>query len=391
MINFEKLSSKISSLTLEISKESYNSNIRLDKALNLYEKAMNNDIKLGEIISNNIDKFPWAVARPLELMSNIKDKPINFVEKYSVVSTDGSQIAPNYHEIAACYLINIGKILYTYGTGDKPIQESEPFIYENDKKFFPFANISISDDIIAIKRMLVEIEQLALLCKNAKEKNYPAVAIIDGTLIAWTITNQNLTLEAQEEILKFFLDKINHIKELEIPLCGYISNSRRNDFVNLLRLQLCPFDEKDCKNNCSDKEKCDEIIPLYDRQIWSRKLKVWQRSPIFVSTAKIIDKYDDNQICFFYINAGNSEIARIEIPRWVADNDYYIDLIHYVICEQIEKGRGYPIAIQEAHNQAVVKNSDKLQFYSMLSRKMINNNLKVSLSNKELKKRSGIT
>jgi hypothetical protein len=376
---------------LELSQESYNSNARIEKALDLYEKAMNNDIKLGDIISSNLDKFPWSVARPLELMSNIKDKPENFFEKYSVVSTDGSQISPNYHEIAACYLINIGKILYTYGTGDKPIQESEPFIYENDRKFFPFSNVSIGDDIIAIKRMLLEIEQLALLCKKAKEKNYPAVAIIDGTLIAWNITNQNLTLEAQNQILEIFLEKINDIKRLEIPLCGYISNSRRNDFINLLRLQLCPFSEIDCKNKCSDNEKCDAIIPLYDRQIWIKKLKIWQRSPIFISTAKIIDKYEDNQICFFYINAGNSEIARIEIPRWVADNDYYVNLLHYVICEQIEKGRGYPIAIQEAHNHAVVKNSDKLQFYSMLSRKMINSNLRVSLSNKELKKRSGIT
>ncbi|GIW22363.1 MAG: nuclease [Candidatus Sericytochromatia bacterium] len=391
MLNFEKLSSKISNITLELSNESYASNARLEKALKLYEKSINNDFRLGEIISDNLDKFPWPVARPFELMSNIKDKPYDLIDKYSVVSTDGSQITPNYHEIATCYLINIGKILYTYGTAEKPIQESEPFIYENDKKFFPFANINITDDIVAIKRMLVEIEQLALLCKKAKEKGYPAIAILDGTLIAWNITSQNLTLEVQDRILNIFLEKINDIRKLEIPLCGYISNSRRNDFVNLLRLNLCPFEEIDCKNKCSDKEMCNDIIPLYDRQIWVRKLKTWQRSPIFISTAKIIDKYQDNQICFFYINAGNSEIARIEIPRWVAENDKYIDLIHYTICEQIEKGQGYPISLQEAHNQAVVKNSDKIQFYSMLSRKMINKNLKVSLSNKELKKRSGIT
>jgi len=391
MLNFEKLSSKILNITLELSEESNKNNIRLEKAIKLYDKTIDNDFKIGEIISNNLDKFPWSVARPFELLSNIKDKPYKLLDKYSVVSTDGSQITPNYHEIAACYLINIGKILYTYGTAEKPIQESEPFIYENDKKFFPFANVNISDDIVSIKRMLVEIEQLALLCKKAKEKNYPAIAIIDGTLIAWNITNQNLSLEVQDQILNIFLEKINDIKKLEIPICGYISNSRRNDFINLLRLNLCPFEEIDCKNKCNEKEKCDDIVPLYDRQIWMKKLKIWQRSPIFISTVKIIDKYEDNQICFFYINAGNSEIARIEIPRWVAENEAYIDLIHYCICEQIEKGRGYPIAIQEAHNQAVVKNSDKLQFYSMLSRKMINSNLKVSLSNKELKKRSGIT
>ena len=103
-----------------------------------------------------------------------------------------------------------------------------------------------------------------------------------------------------------------------------------------------------------------------------------------------MEKYKDHQICFFYINVGNDEIARIEIPRWVADNEDNLNLVHFLIYDQVQKGMGYPITIQEAHNQAVVKNADRMQFYSILSRKMINNNIKVALSNKEIKKRGGI-
>ncbi|MBC7473953.1 MAG: DNA double-strand break repair nuclease NurA, partial [Candidatus Sericytochromatia bacterium] len=298
-----------------------------------------------------------------------------------------------HHEIAICYLINVGLIMYTYGTGEKAIQESEPFLYENDEDFSPASKktpSNFSEEVIAVKRMLAEMRELANLCRRAKERGHPTIAMVDGTLITWNITNQMWPEEYQMKILDKFLSILDEIKSLGVPVCGYISNSRRNDFINLLRVQICPYQEVDCEKTCSEKEACDEIVPLYDRQIWLNQLKAGQRSPIFASSAKILEKYKDHQICFFYLHVGKDEIARIEIPRWVADREEYMDLVHYITYDQVQKGMGYPIAIQEAHNQAVVKGPDRSQFYAMLSRRMVSNNLRVSLSNKELRKRGGI-
>lgn len=393
MLNFTKLSSKISDISLELSQESEASSKRLKKALEVLDLAIDNDINLGETLTLNIDKFPWLVARPLELLKdNIVLPDIN-TDKFSVVATDGSQITPSHHEIALCYLINVGQILYTYGTGEKPIQESEPFIYDSNQDFTVTSKktpSNTSEEVIAIKRMLAEMRELANLCRIAKDRGHPAVAMVDGTLITWTITNQMWPEEYQMQILDKFLGVLDEIKSMEVPICGYISNSRRNDVVNLLRVQSCPHPEIDCENLCSKKEACDEIVPLYDRQIWLKQLNKGERSPLFASSAKILEKYNEHQICFFYLNVGQDEIARIEVPRWVADNSEYMNLVHFICYDQVIKGRGYPIAIQEAHNQAVIKGSDRAQFYSMLSRRMINDHLRVSLSNKELKKRGGI-
>lgn len=393
MLNFTKLSSKISDISFELSQESEASSQRLRKAIEILGLAIENDISLGETLTTNIDKFPWMVARPLEFLNANTPLPDINTDKFSVVATDGSQITPSHHEIALCYLINVGQILYTYGTGEKPIQESEPFIYDSDKDFTINSKKSpsnTSEEVIAIKRMLAEMQELVNLCKIAKDRGHPAIAMVDGTLITWNITNQMWPEEYQMQILDKFLSVLDEIKALEVPICGYISNSRRNDVINLLRVQSCPYSEIDCENVCSKKEACDEIVPLYDRQIWLNQLKKGERSPIFASSAKILEKYNEHQICFFYINVGQDEIARIEIPRWVADNREYMKLIHFIVYDQVQKGRGYPIAIQEAHNQAVIKGADRAQFYSMLSRRMIIDNLKVSLSNKELKKRGGI-
>ncbi|MFN4149615.1 MAG: DNA double-strand break repair nuclease NurA [Candidatus Sericytochromatia bacterium] len=396
MLNFNKLSSKISNISLELSQESQARGKRLQRALEVHDQAIINDLLLSERLVNNIDKFPWMVGRPLEKLDNIRPLPVNKPEKYTVVSTDGSQIAPSHHEIALCYLVNVGLIMYTYGTGEKPIQESEPFVYNTDDD--PFASGStkkntpaFSEDTIAIKRMIAEMTELANICKKAKDRGHPTIAMVDGTLINWSISNQMWPEEYQEKILAKFLSILDDIRALEVPVCGYISNSRRNDYVNLLRVQTCPHKEIDCENLCSQKEDCDEIVPLYDRQIWLSKLKEGERSPILSSSAKILEKYNkEHQICFFYLNVGQDEIARIEIPRWVADNEDSLNLMHSLIYDQVQKGRGYPIVIQEAHNQAVVKGPDRAQFYAMLSRRMISEHMTVSISNKELKKRGGI-
>jgi len=391
MLDFNKLSTKISNITLRLTKDSQESQERLKYALEVWSNVLDDDKELGDKITSYIDKFPWGVARPLEPLNNITPLPdMKDLEKFTVVATDGSQISPSHHEISFCYLINVGLILYTYGTGDKTIQESEPYIYNIESDYSQRKQHHISvDDLIPIKRMLTEMSELVSLCKKAKERTYPSIALSDGTLINWSISNQMFTEEFQNQILGEYLQYLDEIKSLGVPICGYISNSRRNDVVNMLRVQICPYKTVDCENFCSEKEACSQIVPLYDRQIWEYLLNDGERSPIFASTSKILQKYKDHQICFFYINVGY-EIARIEVPRWVIDDEYYLNLIHYIVYFQVKVGMGYPIVIAEAHNQAVIKGPDRAQFYAMLSRKMIDRNMKVLLSNKELKKRSGI-
>src|SRR5690606_1535377 len=44
----------------------------------------------------------------------------------TVVATDGSQVYPDRHVEPACYLLNISRIAFQYGTLERPLMESVP-------------------------------------------------------------------------------------------------------------------------------------------------------------------------------------------------------------------------------------------------------------------------
>ena len=62
---------------------------------------------------------------PLETCITISVPP----KVHTVISTDGSQIAPNHHEIAYCYLLNIGRVVLHYGQDLHPILDSLPEVF----------------------------------------------------------------------------------------------------------------------------------------------------------------------------------------------------------------------------------------------------------------------
>jgi NurA-like 5'-3' nuclease len=68
------------------------------------------------------------------------------------------------------------------------------------------------------------------------------------------------------------------------------------------------------------------------------------------------------------IDEGN--VARVEFPRWVAEPPGWLDRLHALLTSQIEKGGGYPVALMEAHEQAVVRGSERDLFYQLLEERM---------------------
>jgi NurA-like 5'-3' nuclease len=114
-----------------------------------------------------------------------------------------------------------------------------------------------------------------------------------------------------------------------------------------------------------------------------------ERSPLFASRSAIVSRYGPHRIQFFYLHVG-AEIARIEVPAWVAEDAELLDRVHALAFDQAQKGMGYPITLQEAHNQAVVTREDRARFFSLLAGRMQQLGVRVSQSNKQLKKRSGI-
>ena len=86
------------------------------------------------------------------------------------------------------------------------------------------------------------------------------------------------------------------------------------------------------------------------------------------------------------MNTGD-EIARVEVPAWVAENDGLLDLSHALILDQCRRAMGYPAAISEAHEQAVITGQDREIFRQMLEDTLQRNRLPVFTSEKARSKR----
>ena len=78
----------------------------------------------------------------------------------------------------------------------------------------------------------------------------------------------------------------------------------------------------------------------------------------------------------------------MEVPGWVAADEALVSLCHALILDQCERGIGYPVAIAESHEQAVVTGPDRLAFRQMVDEALEVNGLPVYTSEKARSKRT---
>jgi hypothetical protein len=354
-------------------------------------------------------KTSWllpGLCEPLDRRGGLPPRPAQI----SVAATDGSQIFPDRHEVSSCFLINIGYILIHYGTGEKPLLSSKPSLYyREDEVFEEFGGrrMFFNRELVGFKRGLMEFTELAELALAAQEEGYRPVALSDGTLILWNLEGK--PKDFRDAYLETTLDSFERLRQAHIPVVGYISQPGSQELVNGLKLGLCPQETADC-DRCPWKAEnqlglnaeemgalqgdlwqgralpCSPIEGITDAVLLRHVLTVGERTPLFRSSSKILEKYGDHEIFFFYVHVG-AEIGRVEIPRWVAEEEELLDLVHACVCDQAEKGQGYPVALSEAHERAVVRGADREAFYRFLSDSFVKNDIKARISTKSMKKR----
>ena len=305
----------------------------------------------------------------------------------TVVATDGSQIYPDRHREPLWYLVNISQIAFHYGTMEKPQMDSVPTLF-----FRGQALDGVDEELIEVTGREVisavrdELE-LSALIEAAVTNRYPGrplLAMADGTLIRWMLRGiKDPELEAK--LLSRYVQVLRSFRDEQVPLCSYISMPGNKEFVRLLMHQVYP--ESD------DRERC--IKDINDRLFFEQILPLGARSAIFQSRSKILSGYDEDvQVCFFYvhINAGGatSEIARVEIPKWMTKDMAIIDVVHSAVVSEAEKGRGYPMILSEAHEHAVVRGQERTLFYEMIEQVSIEQGRPVALSMKQRAKDQAI-
>ncbi len=94
-----------------------------------------------------------------------------------------------------------------------------------------------------------------------------------------------------------------------------------------------------------------------------------------------------DQDYFFYFEL-DDEIDKVEIPRWVAMDKSRLNLVHTLVLDQCQRGQGYPVALSEAHEQAVVREAGKEQFWQLVEASLVEEHLSSLSSAKSQSKRT---
>jgi hypothetical protein len=397
MLDLAKLAVKIPGMSQHFKKEVAASRQRLDRALQLFDLAQSQQNLLTERYHIWRDRLFFSVALPIEPL-NTKVRIATAPKSHSVFATDGSQIAPSHHEIAYCYLINIGRIMLHYGQNLHPLLDSIPEVYYRREDLYASKQWGIrTEEWMGYRRGVLEAQYLAeMACRWVRPPGPhtdPNLAMVDGSLIYWFL--ESLPQEARDQILLPLLAAWEELKIARIPLLGYLSASRSSEAMNFLRLQACNYETPNCGLHCSGLEQdttpCQLFEPLRDATFWSYLLEPGQRSPLWQSSARILDLYStDQRIYFCYVNVG-TEIARVEVPAWVVEDPSLLEQSLSIMLAQVNKGYGYPVAIAEAHNQAVVRGGDRARFFALLEQQMLKTGLQnVGTSYKEARKRGSV-
>jgi hypothetical protein len=275
---------------------------------------------------------------------------------FSVLATDGSFMLPDRHSPARFYLINVGRVHLHYGATPGADLSSRAELRYREEELKVNDRIPVNPAILGMRRA---VDELAALSDLALGVARPAVALQDGTLILWGLSAQDAAV--RDWVLADFLAALDDLRERGIPVASYISYPGGDDVSDALRIAACDHPPRGLAINCDACRAeravpaCAVIPPVPDRHLFAHiaGLRPGERSDVYRSASKILQHYREHAIAFFYLQTGG-EIARVEIPAWVADTPAQLDLVHAIVYDQCLRGRGYPSVLQEAHEQAVI-------------------------------------
>lgn len=387
MLDLAKVQQQIGSMAREQQQSAEDRAHRLDTAL--AQLALESSRLAAFIQKLRASKTSWLVAGMRESLEQAYPLPPR-PAAMTVVATDGSQITPSHHEVIPAFLLNISTVVLHYGTGERAVLTSTPTLfYRDDDLYTDYGGqrVQVTGDLLGMRRTLMECQTLMEQATRAQQSGHCTCALSDGSLILWHLEGK--PRDYKQDNLDRYLAALEHARQQQIPVAGYISRPRSRDVLNALRVGLCPDPVSYC-DRCPYTQlpqlPCATIEGLSDRQLFLRLLKPGERTAVFSSASRVLEEYGLHRIVFFYLHVG-SEVVRLEVPQWVATNPALLDLIHAVAYDQAQKGQGYPVALAEAHQHAVVRGAERDLFYEMVTAVMLRRGMRAAMSPKNLGKR----
>ncbi|MEM9775309.1 MAG: DNA double-strand break repair nuclease NurA, partial [Chloroflexota bacterium] len=286
--------------------------------------------------------------------------------KATIVSVDGSQILPDRHAPYIYYLINTGGIVYQHGSAVAPEVFTTPELIFPDADEIDVGRFS-SPTSVSIERDQAEIGELARRTVANRQGEGPLLAIMDQRLLY--VPAGELAPQFKEKVLKEWQREMSTIRQAGGWLVGYVDRPAKSSVVGMLRTIHPEWsaDEPDNLGNWNG---------LTDAQLFARLLEPGQRSIVFADVShantrfKKAGKY--NEICFFYLNSAQTgiNIARVDLPMWVAQDDGAVNTVHALVLDQCKILGRYPYVLTRADDMAVVGKQDQAELEFRIARFM---------------------
>ena len=378
------------------------SEAREERLTALLNAAAGIDLDIAAQKTSDTKQRPYLAAQVEESLLGVyppPDPPTDWV----VAAVDGSHIDVDRHLPVACYLLNFGGCVLTYGSHPDATLFSHPYLattpdqlYLADPKNRNHEEM-ISGGLLGLVRTVKELETLATTVEQCPT-SLPVLGLVDGSLVMWPLSGQAYRPYVSDAIIGDGL--LPAMKRLEtlaearpVALAAYVSYPRSAEVVNAVRCALCPHELAVCAQSCnsrrSTQKPCGQANEFLDRDLFQRLLDPGWRSPVYKTNSSVSrDSYDENnKVYFFYLNAGE-EIGRVEVPKWVAKNETLLSLAHALVWDQCQRGQGYPVAISESHEQASINAGDRRVFRRLLTDSLERQGLSAATSQKDRSKRS---
>lgn len=307
--------------------------------------------------------------------------PAGAPDDWVAVSVDGSHIDVDRHLPLRCHLINLGGCAIYYGANHGCDVFSEPTVAVNDDDLYlrpedgSLDETLIAGELLGALRTVREVERLADAVESMPD-GLPVLAMLDGTLAFWDLQRGSFPQYVRENIIEGrMLPALARLRAAStvgrpVVVVAYTSKPQTTEVAGAIRLSLCGRDDAECTRRCSarrsDLMQCDTSAGFDDREIFEALLEPGERSPLYQS-GRLASRFavglalGQEWSHYYYLNSG-TEIARVEVPGWVASDPDLLALGHGMLARQCELGLGYPVAIMEAHEQAVVSGRDREEF-----------------------------
>lgn len=288
---------------------------------------------------------------------------------YTALATDGSEIDPDRHgAVDSFYVINIGEARIPYGqpqrdvhlrsTSEVKFREEDLFIVDpRDAR----RQVPIRDRHLDAVRTVEELRRLAVLAETEAEQHgdVPVIALVDGTLL-FSVLEERPRDFLRARFYGQYAEQLDRLRTSDAVLAAYASRTRGIDVVALFRA-LCSTQTSTCSvcSSTGGSNSSCALRGLTDAQLLGSLLGRWERSALFRVRSNVHDPYyGEHRVYFFLLDTGD-EIARVEVPEWVALDPHKLEWVHAILADQCAKGLGYPAVLARADDRAVISAHDR--------------------------------